>query len=106
MLGSIIIGTSVAVLTGVLSKGISNILVNIKEIKKHFDLCKIATMLTAKEQLYSLHEKYVIERKSITASELSRFTDIYINYHDLGGNGEGTLLMKDVSELYECSRRE
>lgn len=51
-----------------------------------------------RSQLRDLHEKY-IKRGKITAAELAEFEEIYEIYHELHGNGQGTIWKEDIEKL-------
>lgn len=56
----------------------------------------IKTLL--KSKMCELHKEYVA-RGCINSNELAGFIEIYNDYHNLNGNGTGTIWMRDVEEL-------
>ena len=44
------------------------------------------------------HDKY-LERGSITSDELAEYRELYDAYHNLKGNGKGTVWKEDVEKL-------
>lgn len=57
-----------------------------------------AMMILMRRELRELHEKHMAAG-SISSEELGEFQEIYEVYHELGGNGTGTVWKKDVEGL-------
>ena len=57
-----------------------------------------ALMFLLKVNMRNYHEKY-ISAGYIDEEDLSEFRDMYSIYHELGGNGRGTIWMEDLEKL-------
>lgn len=57
-----------------------------------------ALMILMRRELRELHDKYMAEGE-ISPYSLGEFEEIYQIYHDLGGNGTGTVWKNDVEGL-------
>ena len=51
-----------------------------------------------KSNMRELHAEY-IAKGYVTSDELAEFKDMYDAYHNLKGNGRGTIWMEDIDKL-------
>lgn len=70
----------------------------IQERYKRRDSSTKALRYLMKKELKDIHAKAMSERK-ISAYELGVFSEIYSIYHEMGGNGTGTVWKNDVERL-------
>lgn len=63
---------------------------------KESDSSGIKLLLRA--QMKEYHSEYM-ERGNVTSEELAEYREIYKTYHNLHGNGQGTVWMDDIEKL-------
>lgn len=66
-------------------------------VKKKNDTDK-AMMLLLRRELREFHQKHMANR-CISDDELGTFEEMYEVYHNLGGNGVGTVWKNDLEKL-------
>lgn len=90
--------TYIAVLPVVIASVMGYIVWLLKQQKKEKDANGTGTMLLLRVQLIEYHEEWT-KRGYTTKHGLENFTEMYHAYHELGGNGMVTHLMKEVENL-------
>lgn len=66
--------------------------------RKKKDYTTDALKLLMKRELKEEYERLVKEDK-VSVAELSHVTELYTTYHNLGGNGEGTIMYEKIKSL-------
>lgn len=66
--------------------------------KKNKDNSQEALKLLMKKELRDVHDRCTAQNY-ITVGELEYISEVYQIYHNLGGNGTGTLLYESLKEL-------
>lgn len=59
-----------------------------------------------REQLYKMHERYVVRGEPMPYDEKERADSVYRIYHSLGGNGTGTHVHEELMAAYVGGREE
>lgn len=94
----ILIQTYILALPIILTAFMSYVTWHLKTEKKARDANTRGTMLLLRVQLIQYHESW-IKRGYVTKHGLENFIEMYESYHELGGNGMVTQLLKEVEEL-------
>lgn len=66
--------------------------------KKKKDYTTDALKLLMKRELKEEYERLMKEGR-VSVAELSHVTELYNTYHNLGGNGEGTIMYEKIKSL-------
>lgn len=66
--------------------------------KKKKDLTQEALKLLMKKELRDIHH-ICTERGHITVAEMEHVSEVYEIYHNMGGNGTGTLLYENMKDM-------
>lgn len=59
-----------------------------------------------RDQLYKMHERYVVRGEPMPYDEKERADSVYRVYHSLGGNGTGTHVHEELMAAYVGGRGE
>lgn len=86
------------VMTAIMACASSVILFKMQSRDKKKTITEKALVCLMKRELRLLHEKWM-EKGYVTSTALGEFEDIYEIYHELGGNGEGTVWKNDIERL-------
>lgn len=87
-----------ALLTGIISYGTRKLQYAVCSMLKKQEMYESALLAIMYDRLFQACQQH-LERGSISTPELKNLEHLYVNYHQLGGNGTGTELYHRCLDL-------